>query len=420
MILYWLSKILISRSVINYPKKSTRKGENKLSMRINYSLLLLILFTAACQSSVDQWPEDLEGKKKLLKTKRQELASLTKEVDQLQTEINTLEPNLANQGKLVTTSLLAKRDFEHFVEIQGTVRPGKTVNIAAEVPGQILQVAVEEGDRVIKGQLIAELDLEQITKQMEEVEVALSLANTVYERQKRLWEQNIGSEIQFLEAENNKERLEKNMDALRVQMRRSKIFSPITGVVDRKALEPGEYASPGMPIVQLIDLGDLRVAADVPETYLRAVRIGKEVRVSFPALDMEQNARVSLIGNTINNANRTFKVEAKVNNRARLLKPNLLSIMYLQDFAEEDVVVVAQELVQQEVSGKDYVFVKEDGPDGPISRKKYVVTGSSYNNEVVIREGLTGGEEIIIQGARGLTDGQSIRIQETKTEAHNG
>jgi RND family efflux transporter MFP subunit len=268
--------------------------------------------------------------------------------------------------------------------------------------------------------LIAELDLDQITKQIEEVEISLSLANTVFERQKRLWEQNIGSEIQYLEAENNKKRLEKNLDALQVQMEKGQIYSPISGVVDRKTLGTGELASPGSPIVQLLDVNDLRVEADVPETYLREVQLGETVRVKYPALEMEQNARVSLIGSKIKNANRTFKVEARVSNRNGLLKPNLLAIMYIRDFAVEDAIVVQQELVQQEVSGKDYVLIRDEENGKSIARKIYVTTGQSYNNQVQILEGLEEGAEIIIEGARGLAAGQPIRIQEAKTEARNG
>lgn len=388
-------------------------------MKVYVGLLAFILVLTSCQPSSD-WPEDLDGKKSLLKTKREELSKLTKDVEKLQKEISALEPNKAPTGKLVTTSILERRDFEHFVEIQGVVISGRTVNVTAEVPGRILNLTVNEGDRVQKGQLIAVLDVEQIKKQIEELEISLSLANTVFERQKRLWEQNIGSELQYLEAENNKKRLEKNLDALQVQINRSKVYSPITGVVERRMLGIGEFASPGMPIVQLLDLTDLRVSADVPESYLRKVRVGENVKVRFPALEMEKDARVSLIGSTIKNANRTFKVEAKVGSSGGILKPNLLSIMYIKDFEAGDAVVVPQELVQQEVSGKDYIMIRVDGETGPVAEKVYVTTGQSYNNEVQILDGLNGGEEIIIQGARGLASDQPIRIQEVKTEARNG
>ncbi len=382
--------------------------------------LLLLLFLAACQPATEEWPQELDDKKRVLKAKRNELAELTKEVEKLQAEISQLEPNLATQGKLVTVSPIARKNFEHYVEIQGIVSSGRTVNVTSEVPGRIKNLTVDEGDRVRQGQLIAEVDLAQITKQIEEVEISLNLANTVFERQNRLWEQNIGSEIQYLEAENNKKRLEKNLDALQVQMEKGQIYSPISGVVDRKILGTGELASPGSPILQLLDVNDLRVEADVPETYLREVQLGETVRVRYPALDMEQNARVSLIGSKIKNANRTFKVEAKVKNLNGLLKPNLLAIMYIRDFAVEDAIVVQQELVQQEVSGKDYVLIKAEENGKFIARKVYVTTGKSYNNQVQILEGLEEGAEIIIEGARGLAAGQPIRIQEAKTEARNG
>ncbi len=383
-----------------------------------FTTLMAILLLVGCQAPADEWPEDLAGKRSLLESKRQELAELNRTIRKLELEIDSLDPGSAlRNAALVTTDTVTRSDFVRFVEIQGTVQSDKVVNVTSEVPGRILSLRVEEGDAVRKGQLIAELDLEQVKKQLEEAETALDLARTVYQRQKSLWDQNIGSEIQFLEAKNNKERLEKNLESLRLQLAKSKVYAPISGVVDRKLTKEGEYASPGAPIVQLLDVNNLKVEAAVPETYLRAVRKGEPVKVKFPALNQEQQARISLVGSTINNANRTFKVEARVRNTNGMLKPNLLAVMFIKESEQKEVVIVPLEVVQQEVSGKEYVFVLERGERSALARKMYVETGDSYGGNIIITEGLSGGETLIVEGARGLADQQPIRV---KTQATNG
>lgn len=381
-------------------------------------LLLSVLLITACDVSVEEGetPADLEGKKALLKEKKQELSTLTEEITDLEQEIAELDPNIRIDTRtLVTTQTLKRSDFEHFVEIQGSVQADDYVDAVSETAGRIIRLTVDEGDRVRSGQLIAELDLEQLDKQRAELEKSLELAKTVYERQKSLWDQNIGSEIQFLEAKNNKERLEKSLETLAFQASKSKVYAPAAGVVERVILQSGELASPGMPIVQILNTAKLKVVADVPETYLRAVAPGKTVKVEFPALDMEQQARVNLVGSTIDPANRTFEVEASIRRESGLIKPNLLAVMYIQDYKEEQVVTVPLTAIQQEVGGKDFVFVKATGEEGATTAKKvYVKTGKSYQGDIVVEEGLDGTEELIMDGARGLADGQPIKVTETQ------
>jgi membrane fusion protein (multidrug efflux system) len=377
------------------------------------TLVLSILMAACAEPIEDVYPEDLEGKKVLLRTKKQELNELTSIISQLEEEIASLDPNIfANNGTKVVTTQLKKRNFEHYIEIQGSIQADDYVDGTSEAAGRILKLTVKEGDQVRAGQLIAELDLEQLKKQIAEIEKSQELANTLYERQKRLWDQNIGSEMQYLEAKNNKERLEKSIETLQFQMSKSKVYAPVSGLVDRVILQAGEMAVPGAPIIQILNPNKLKVVADVPETYLKAISRGKEVKVQFPAIDVEQQARVTLIGSTIDPANRTFEVEANIKKSNNLIKPNLLAIMYIKDYQEEDVVTVPIELVQQEVGGKDFVYIvgKNDKGDG-IAQKVYVQTGNSYDGEIVIEKGLTGSEVLITEGARGLAENERVSIK---------
>lgn len=383
---------------------------------MKYIIPFFLVFTLAITSCSSPgtteaiYPEDLEGKKVLLKTKKQELNEITELINKLEQEIADLDPNVISDNRTtVTTTIMEKKDFNHFVEIQGTVQADDYVDVTSEVAGRILKMTLEEGDNVRAGQLVATLDLEQLKKQIDEVKKSQELANTVFERQKRLWDQNIGSEIQYLEAKNNKERFEKSLETLNYQLSKAKVYAPASGVVERVILQSGELAAPGAPIIQILNPNKLKVVADVPETYLRAVGKGTIVKVEFPALQEEQQASVSQIGRTIDPANRTFEVEARIRKSSALIKPNLLAVMYIKDYEKKDVVTVPLELVQQEVGGKDYVFVMNEAADGTFARKVYVKTGKSYAGTIIIEEGLQGNEKLIIDGARGLADDELVK-----------
>lgn len=386
--------------------------------------LFSLFFLAACQAPSTEEisiPEDLPGKKAYLQTKKKELQDLTATINQLEKEIAELDPQSAlNLGPVVTAGPILRTTFQRFVEVQGQVEADDRVAATSEVAGRILRITVKEGDRIRAGQLIAELDLEQLNKQKAELVTSLDLAQTVYERQSRLWEQNIGSELQYLEAKNNVERLEKSIETLDFQLTKSKVFAPITGVVDIVNLKGGELAAPGAPIVTILNTGRLQVVADLPENFLQNVRVGETVKIFYPGLNMEQEGRINLIGNTIDANNRTFKIEINVGNPQGMLKPNLLATVLIKDYEKEDAVVLPLDLVQQEVGGKRYVMVAEETGDGVVARRKYVGIGESYEGKIVIESGLSGDETYILQGARGLANDDPIRIQAQKQEANNG
>ncbi|HKK73718.1 MAG TPA: efflux RND transporter periplasmic adaptor subunit [Saprospiraceae bacterium] len=380
---------------------------------IKYLILAVALIASACQPQVSkdsEVPQGLEEKKELLVEKRAALKTLTEEVEELEREIAELDPNIAPNRSLVTTIPIEKEVFERYTEIQGNVASALSAAAAAEVGGRVKNITVEEGDRVREGQLIAELDLEQINKQMAELDKSLELAEEVFARQERLWKQNIGSEIQYLEAENNVERLRKSMETLEFQLTKSKVYAPISGVVDVVNLEPGELASPGVPIVAILSTSRLQVVADLSENYLQTVKRGDRVLINYPSINYEQEARISLIGSTIDPANRTFKVEVNTGNPGGRLKPNLLAVLKVKEYEQEDAIVLPLSLIQQEVGGQKYVMVVEEGDEALLARKVYVTTGESYDGNVIITSGLEGDEQIINRGARGLSEGDPLEI----------
>ncbi|MCR9290318.1 MAG: efflux RND transporter periplasmic adaptor subunit [Bacteroidetes bacterium] len=376
-----------------------------------YLITLLALISASSCGSENSWPEDIEGKKTLLTAKKDSLRTIEKDIAKLVSEIAKLEPNKEKPRELVTLQKVEKIDFQHFIEIQGSVQSDEYVNASSEVGGRIIDLRVREGQTINKGALVAKLDLEAVQKQIAELEKSMELAVDVYERQKRLWDQNIGSEIQYLQAKNNKERLEKSLETINYQLTKAEVYAPSSGVVEMVNIKAGEMVSPGMPIITILNTYKVKVVANVPETYIKAIGRGEEVTIKFPALDTEKRARVTRIGNIINPANRTFEVEVEMANPKGLYKPNLLAIMMVNDNTYKDVPTVPIEMVQQEVSGRSFVYIKSEGADGSFAKKVYVKTGDNYDGKIVITEGLIGGEEILVDGARVVAENALIKIQ---------
>ena len=379
-------------------------------MKQYFTLLIFIVLVAACQPT-DTAPKTVEEMRKALVTLKSEKSSVENQIKQLELQIEEIEPAKPKAKKLVTAEEVGKADFNRYVDIQGAVASSDAVFAAAELGGRILEMTIDEGDYVKQGSLVARLDVESINKQIQEIEKSLELASDVFKRQERLWNQEIGSEIQFLQAKNNKERMEKSLESIKFQLTKADVYAPISGYADQVFLKKGELAGPGAPIMEIINTSTIKVIADVPESLLGKVSRGEYVNIDFPALELSKKGKVTLIGRSIDPANRTFKVEVRLPNQNGKLKPNLLSIMKINDLTVKDAIAIPLELVQQEISGRDYVFVVADSPEGMISEKKYVVTGATFESNIVIEEGLSIGENIIMEGARGLTNQELIQVQ---------
>lgn len=378
---------------------------------IIYLFTLILLIGCSASTEQKEMPTDLDGLKTLLKEKRASSQALNNEMKVIEKAIEKLDPNTKKKLPLVVTAPIKRETFERFVEIQGNVAADDLVIVSSETGGRITSLKVREGQNVSRGQLIATVDLESINKQIAEVQTGLDLATTTFERQSKLWDQNIGSEMQFLQAKNNKERLEKTLETLNFQLTKGNAYAPISGAVEKVLLKSGELAGPGMPIIQILNTRKIKVVAEVPESYLKSIRKGEKVSIKFPALDEETTARVTLIGNTINPNNRTFKVEANIANAKSTLKPNLLALMLIKEYEEKDAIAIEQSLVQQEIGGTDYVFIAKEGDKGSFAKKVFVKTGETSEGKVIITEGLEGDESIIIKGNRGLQDEQLIKLE---------
>lgn len=383
---------------------------------IQYLIIFaLLLIVSSCSGPAEDTgiPADLEAKKELLKTKRAEMRELNQQVRDIEQAIAAQDPDFAPKTTLVTTQTLAKSNFTDYATLQATVQADETAMAGAELPGLITSLRVDEGDNVRKGQLIATINVESVAVQRGELETSMALAKTVYERQQRLWEQKIGSELQYLEAKNNYERLQQGLKSFDVQLAKKNVYAPISGTIQRVFMRAGENAMPGAPIVSIISTGDLKIVADAPEEFLAKIKNRQSVKVNVPALGESFTATVTRIGKTVDAANRTFIVEISVPRaQADKLKTNLLAEVEVLNGEIKDAIVISQDMVQQEVSGRKFVFIAGPGEEaGSMAAKKvFVETGEHFANNVVIKSGLSVGDQLIETGSRGLVAGQAISL----------
>ncbi len=382
--------------------------KNNISLLISAAALLLL---AACGG---EQPDGLEGKKAQLQEYKQEVRELQDNIKNLEEEISMEDPDFLNTGRnatLVTTIDVENQTFEHFVEVRGSVTSRRNVTVSAQAPAMVMNVSVDEGQEVKKGELLLRQDAETLLRNIEELKTSLELAETRFRRQTNLWEQNIGTEFQYLEAKNAKESLERKLASLNSQLNNYYIRAPFSSTVDEVFIKEGEMAQPGVPLLRLVSLRNMYIEADISETYLGEFEKGDSVIVYFPSLDKNVRSVISSVGQVINENNRTFKVEVKLPNDESLLRPNLMAVVRLQDFIEEDALIVPTNLILSDQRG-DFVYVAAPSAEGDnyVAQKQHIQRGKTYKDKTMVQSGLQGNERLIDQGFREVAEGINLRF----------
>lgn len=367
------------------------------------SVLVLAAFLAACSAATP----DNDKKARLEKLKAEQL-NITKEIKKLEDEVAKSNPDSTSvKAKEVIVKELQTTRFDHFVQTQGLIESEDNIQVSSKTAGVITNVLVKEGDVVRKGQTLAQVDNSIILSSIEEVKASLELAQTVFERQKNLWDQKIGTEVQFLQAKNNKEGLEKRLASLSEQNDQTRIKSPINGVVDEVTVKAGQNIMPGQPAVRVVNDSDLKVKASISEAYVLSIKKGDRVMVTVPDLKKEIEAKVTFVGRNIDQLSRTFAIEAKVPS-GDFLRPNMsviLKVVY-KSFPSATVVPVS---VVQQVNGEKVVYVATQKNNQTIATKKSVVVDGVFDGKAQV-QGLNTGDKVITVGFQGLSDGQVIKI----------
>lgn len=369
---------------------------------------VIILFMAA--SCSQQETNDLEAKKAQLASYNQEMTDLESKIKALEREIAQADPEFAaelNTYTLVSTIPVEQKKFVHQIEARAIVESRKNIVVSSESMGRITSIKVKEGDQVSQGQVILTIDSEILRNNIEELKTSIDLAKVVYERQSNLWENNIGTEIQYLQAKNNYESLERKLETANSQLAKSVIRAPFSGNVDHMFVREGEMAQMGGPIVRIVSLKDMYLKADISEAHIGKFKIGDVVEVEFPSLNKKFESKVTAVGQVIEPANRTFTLEIGLNNNDPLIKPNLTAIVKLTDYVNAEALVVPTEIIQKDNKG-DYVYVVEKKDDGTIASRVHITLGKSFQNESEIIAGLSSNHSVISRGFREVTDGMMV------------
>lgn len=371
-----------------------------------YLLLSLQLVAWSCSKPAET--TDPKAKLAALKSQVKELNDQILELQLQIAQTDTTAPS--GKAKLVETDSVFKRDFRHYIEVQGTVDANQNVLASPEMPGVVRSIYVKEGDVVSQGKILAALDGSTIRKGMDEVRTGLSLAQTMYEKQKKLWEQNIGSEAQYLQAKNQKEQLEQKMKTLESQLAMTYIKAPVSGVVDEVKLKLGEMANPGFSGIRVVNDKSMKIKAKLSDSYLGKVKKGDKVLIVIPGQEKNLESAITFISKTINPQTRTMIIEASLPSGSRNFVTNQAVSMKINNGFIKDAIVVSSNLVQRSIQGEDYVLVAEASGNLVYARKRTVETGMEYNGETQIVKGLQPGDRLITTGFSELVDGQLIAL----------
>lgn len=371
-------------------------------------LILSIALFWSCNSSDKKTTASTEN----LEVKKEKI---TKQLDSLIAELKIVEEQLMLQSgkedhQIVTVFKATSKNFKHFIEVYGNVMAEKNIEIRPEIGGTITQIYVKEGQNVAKGQLLMQLDASAVNTSIDELKTRLELAATAFERQERLWKQQIGSEMQYLQAKNQKESIEKSIKSLQVQAQKMRIIAPFDGVIDYIFPKVGELAGPQNLLIRLVNLNSLYLEADVTESHLAHVKKGTPVQVIFSSINKEFSAKITSVGNFINPENRSFKIRIDLPNTEKLLKPNLFANININDF-ESNGIVLPLHLLQKDKDNNTYVYVAVTQNNQTKVVKKTIAILATYNNEVLIGEGLQENELVIDKGSRTVNEGNIIAIK---------
>lgn len=369
-------------------------------MKNSILLLTIITIMASCGGGKD--------KKSQLDALMKQQADIAKKIETLQAEIAKETPDSATAQKisLVEAIPVAPQVFSTYIDVQGKVDADENVSLSSEMPGTITKINVKVGDEVSKGQVLAETDARAVQQSISNMQTNLDLVTQIYEKQKNLWEQKIGTEVQFLQAKTNKESMEKQMATLQEQVRMSKIISPISGTVDAVDIKVGQAVAPGIPAIRVINFSNLKVKADLAEAYAGRVKKGDVVKVFFPDNHDSLVSKVNFAARAINTLTRTFTVEVLLDNQ-KDYHPNMVTNLKINDYTANNAISVPVKLVQNDLDGKQFVYVLNAGK----AEKKTVKLGREYNGMVEVTQGLKAGDLLVTKGYDTINEGDKLSTQ---------
>ncbi|SDS49067.1 RND family efflux transporter, MFP subunit [Polaribacter sp. KT25b] len=387
-------------------------------MRKIYSLLVITTVLISCGEKKTTSIESLisSGTLTELTAKKKEI---TTNLEAINADLEAINNAIAIKDTvkklpLITTFVAKEEVFKHYLEIQGSVKTKQNILIYPEMAGILKSVYVKEGQKVTKGQVLATIDDGGLSNQVAQLEATTQLAKTTYERQKRLWEQKIGSEIQFLQTKTNYDAQQNTLKQLKTQLGKSTIKAPFSGVIDDVIKESGNVVAPGIgsEIFRIVNLNNMYIEAEVPERYITSIQKNKEVKIEFPVLGTNINSSVRQVGSFINPNNRSFKIEVPVANKNGHVKPNLTAKLQINDYTDDTAILIPQSIISENASGEQFVYVikNKTSENEAIAERLVIKTGKTQGNFIEVLENLPVGAEIIKEGARSVNNGQTVKV----------
>ncbi len=363
-------------------------------------MIATLIVVAGCQSS---------NKEAQLEKLKKQQGELTTKIKKLESELAKPDSLLWENAKKVAVMETQLAPFDHFIEVQGQLDGDENVAVFSEGTGVVKEILVKEGQYVHKGQILARLNDASARAQLESMQSNLELATSMYKKQKNLWEQKIGSEVQYLQAKTNKESLESQIASLKDQIAMLQIKAPIDGTVENQLIKLGQIASPMTPAYYMVNFSKLKVVAEVSETYASKINNGDEVTVYLPDANKEVKGVINFSSRYINTINRTFEVNVHFKSNDPSFKANMIAVLRINDYHNDNAISTSVNLVQSDQKG-NYVLIAQKEGSGYRAKKVYVKTGLSYNGIIEITSGLKPGEMLINAGYQDLEDNQMIRI----------
>ena len=366
-------------------------------------LPILTLLLIACGSDENK-KEQLERLKKEEGELKTEISGLQVKIDTLQAQQKLLIGDSVETGIAVAVVILKNEIFKNYIDVQGRVDADQNVSLSSEMPGTITKINVKTGDEVHAGQVLAETDVRAINQQISDLQTNADLVNQIYEKQKNLWDQKIGTEVQFLQAKTNKESMEKKMIAMQELIRMSKIISPINGTVDAVDIKIGQAVAPGLPAIRVINFSNLKVKADVAESYASKIKKGNEVIIYFPDTQDSVIAKVDFVSRAINNSSRTFSVEVLLDNKKEY-HPNMVARLSINDYqSPETAITIPVRSIQKDENNEEFVYLVNE----KMAKKQLVKVGKTYSGKAEIISGLKEGDVLVTLGYDIINDGDAI------------
>ena len=403
--------------------QKTNHSKNMKIMKHIITLFIVSLIITSCgedkKQSVENIVEngtleEIRLKRGEIVAKQQEIAEQLKQLDQRIAVLDTTK-----KVPLITTFTATQSVFNHYLELQGSVSTKNNLVIFPEYSGILTRVYVKVGQKVKKGQTLAKIDDGGMSQQLAQAEIQTNLAKTTFERQERLWNQKIGSEIQYLQAKSNYEAQVQAVNQIKQQIGKTIVRAPFSGTIDDVITEQGSVVGAGQSqLIRIVNLDDMYIETDVPERYITNVTENKNVEVEFPILGKTMNAKVRQAGDFINPANRTFKVEIAVPYKDRSIKPNLTAKLKINDYTNETALLIPRRIISEKAEGEQYIYLvrnKNNSNEG-IAERVIIETGKTQGDVIEVLKGIENGAEIIQEGARSVKNGQTVKVLDIKTK----